>query len=399
MNSSNLSYINNTANMAVKLLGLSCALIFTITTYKTVAEDKLPTQFTATTLDSKLRINFEPVNEMLDANVFYMGPSRRVRAKRPSAPIGTKLKRTISAATHDESNRFTYELIKSNRHEGKIAAVKKYLEALPSKTPLSSYNRDEQLAYWLNLYNVTMINEIVKRYPTIRLEELLTGPDSLLDEKIITVNSTKLSLNDIHHTILYHNYYKNPLVIYGLYQGNIGGPNINKKAFSGSNVYSLLKKNATEFINSNRGTDTDIFSDLEVSSYYARNSDYFPDFEHDLKSHLLKFSDEKTTKKIQQADEITASIDNWKVTDLYGSDRKFGGGTAPGAAGLLDSGADPSLTQKVMEDENIGKDVKLSGAQLTRLRQLMKVRARNIGNTSVTVEDLEDSEVREVPET
>ncbi|KGJ96199.1 DUF547 domain-containing protein [Colwellia psychrerythraea] len=382
----------NITNSAFKKLGFSCAFTFAIIASNTLAEDKLPTQFTDVTLDSKLKIDFEPVNDMLDANVFNMGPSRRVNAKRPRASMGTKLKRAISASTHNEANRFTYELIQKNNHEDKVTAIKLYLESIPAKTSLKQYNRAEQLAYWLNLYNITVINEIVKRYPRIRLKKLLTGSNSLLDEKLINIDGIELSLNDIHHDILYKNYYKNPLIIYGLYQGNIGGPNINKKAYTGKNVYRLLKANATEFINSNRGTNTDMFSELEVSSYYARNADYFPDFEHDLRSHLLQFADEKTSKKIDLADELTANINNWKVTDLYGSDRVFGGGTAPGAAGMLGSGADPSLTQKVMEDANMGKGVNLTDTQISRLRQLMKVRAKNIGNTSVTVNDLDDSE-------
>jgi hypothetical protein len=35
-----------------------------------------------------------------------------------------------------------------------------------------------------------------------------------------------MSLDDIQFTILRQNYDNDPLIIYGLYQGNIGGPNI-----------------------------------------------------------------------------------------------------------------------------------------------------------------------------
>jgi len=394
MNLYNLTILHAKGVFFEKLVALVCTILLGSIAASAFAEETLPHQFTGVALDSKLKMDFGPVNNMLDANVFDMGPSRRVNAKRPKGSMGTNLKRSISASTQDEGNRFTYELIQKNNHEDKVTEIKRYLEAIPSKEPLNLYNRKEQLAYWLNLYNITLINEIVKRYPTVRLEKILTGSDSLLDAKLININGIELSLNDIHHKILYKNYHKDPLVIYGLYQGHIGGPNINKKAYTGKNVYTLLKKNAAEFINSNRGTNTDIFNNLEVSSYYARNTDYFPDFEHDLRSHLLRFADGKTSEKIYPADELIANINNWKVTDLYGSDRTFGGGTAPGAGGLLDSGVDPSLTQKAMEDANTGKAANLTQGQLSRLRQLMKVRAKNIGGTSVTVKDLEDSEVK-----
>ncbi|MBB1457282.1 DUF547 domain-containing protein, partial [Pseudoalteromonas sp. SG43-5] len=128
---------------------------------------------------SKLTINFEPVNILLESNVLDMGPSRRINAKLDKPPIGTKLRNVFPSATHNESNRFTYELIKSPKQKSLVNDVKKYLESLPKKNNLNLYSKQEQLAYWLNLYNITLINEIVKRYPIVSLEKILTGPDSL----------------------------------------------------------------------------------------------------------------------------------------------------------------------------------------------------------------------------
>lgn len=343
----------------------SCLLLLLSTSPLILAEDTQYPQFMDDTPDSKLRINFEPVNLLLDANVLNMGPSRRVSAKRPKPPIGTKLRPHIAVATLNEGNRFTYELIRDNKHEDKVSAIKRYLESLPTQTPLHFYTKQEQLAYWLNLYNVTLINEIVKRYPRVRLEKLLTGTDSLMNQKLINIGGIELSLNNIQYDILYKKYNKEPLIIYGLYQGIIGSPGIINKAYTGVNVYKLLKDNAIEFINSNRGTR--IWNDtLEVSSYYARNADYFADFENDFKSHLLQYADKVTREIINQSSNIEANINNWKIADLFGSDRVFGGGVAS--------------TEKPKD------------RQIYRLSQLMKVRAKNFGTTSVTVTDLESKE-------
>src|SRR5210317_1040037 len=114
--------------------------------------------------------------------------------------------------------------------------VRDNLEALPSEAPLQYFTRNEQLAYWLNLYNFTLLNEVIKVYPKRKLNKLLTGKNSILKEKILTVAGVPLSLNDIQYVILKNNYENNPLVMYGLYQGIIGGPNIRKSAFTGANV-------------------------------------------------------------------------------------------------------------------------------------------------------------------
>ena len=371
------------------LIKFSCLFLLLSAPKYLLAEDKAYPQFSGYSPKSKLTINFEPVNILLESNVLDMGPSRRINADLDIPPIGTKLRNVFPRATHNESNRFTYELIKSPKQKSLVNDVKKYLESLPEKNNLNLYSKQEQLAYWLNLYNITLINEIVKRYPIVSLEKILTGPDSLLDKKLVNIGSLQLSLSDIQYGILDKNYNKEPLIIYGLYQGYIGSPNINKKAFSGKNVYKLLKNNATDFVNSNRGTNIDSLNSLEVSSYYARNADYFPNFSNDLKLHLLQFADEKTQEIINKSDKIEPIINNWAITDLFGSKRVFGGAMSTNSAASIGMSRNYALTEKVTKDANTGGKFRLSPKEITRLKELMKVRAKNYGETSVTITDLE----------
>ncbi len=374
----------------VSLLIKFCCLLLLLSAPKyLLAEDKAYPQFSGYSPKSKLTINFEPVNILLESNVLDMGPSRRINADLEVPPIGTRLRNVFPRATHNESNRFTYELIKSPKQKSLVNDVKKYLESLPEKNNLNLYSKQEQLAYWLNLYNITLINEIVKRYPIVSLEKILTGPDSLLDKKLVNIGSLQLSLSDIQYGILDKNYRKEPLIIYGLYQGYIGSPNINKKAFSGKNVYKLLKNNATDFVNSNRGTNIDSLNSLEVSSYYARNADYFPNFSNDLKLHLLQFADETTQEIINKSDKIEPIINNWAITDLFGSKRVFGGAMSTNSAASIGMSRNYALTEKVTKDANTGGKFRLSPKEITRLKELMKVRAKNYGETSVTITDLE----------
>lgn len=371
------------------LIKFSCLLLLLSAPKYLLAEDKAYPQFSGYSPKSKLTINFEPVNILLESNVLDMGPSRRINADLDVPPIGTKLRNVFPRATHNESNRFTYELIKSPKQKSLVNDVKKYLESLPEKNNLNLYSKQEQLAYWLNLYNITLINEIVKRYPIVSLEKILTGPDSLLDKKLVNIGSLQLSLSDIQYGILDKNYRKEPLIIYGLYQGYIGSPNINKKAFSGKNVYKLLKNNATDFVNSNRGTNIDSLNSLEVSSYYARNADYFPNFSNDLKLHLLQFADETTQEIINKSDKIEPIINNWAIADLFGSKRVFGGAMSTNSAASIGISRNYALTEKVTKDANTGGKFRLSPREITRLKELMKVRAKNYGETSVTITDLE----------
>jgi hypothetical protein len=263
--------------------------------------------------------------------------------------------------------------------------IRTRLESIPSVMPLEKFSRDEQLAYWLNLYNTTMLDEIVKVYPTPELEELLLGSDSILSRKTLVISGVQLSLNDIQFNILRQNYDNNPLVIYGLYQGIIGGPNIRKTAYTGKYVYNDLIENALEFVNSNRGTEGKNSRTFRVSSFYERNAKYFPDFDADLTRHLLTYIEGDERDELQKASRIKADINDWTVTDLYGSTRNLGGSLANNAAALdgaiAGGGNSSQLTAKSVATS------RYTPAQIAHLNELNAKNAQERTGT-VTVEEL-----------
>jgi len=179
-----------------------------------------------------------------------------------------------------------------------------------------------------------LIEEIVKIYPEPNLKDLLVGKDSVLSKKILNVAGVPLSLDDIQFTILKQNYDNDPLVIYGLYQGIIGGPNIRKSAYTGKYVYADLIDNTMEFINSNRGTYSKNSRTFRVSSLYERNAAFFPDFDTDLTGHLLTYLEGDEHAELQAATKIKTDINDWTVTDLYGSSRDPGASLANNGAAL-----------------------------------------------------------------
>lgn len=250
-----------------------------------------------------------------------IGRSDRSSA-RNEAGIGTLISPKLTNRSSFEGNRVFFEnFVGNEKAQQVLQGIRENLERIPSELPLEYFTRDEQLAYWLNLYNVTILNEVVAIYPKRDLEDLLVGEDSILSKKLLTVSGISLSLNDIQFSILRENYDNNPLIMYGLYQGIIGGPNIRPFAFSGATVYRALTNNAIEFINSNRGVmrDPSMNKVHKVSSLYERNSVYFPDFNADLYAHLVKYLEGDVRKKFKSGKTLSPVIDDWTVTDLWGT--------------------------------------------------------------------------------
>lgn len=298
----------------------------------------VPEPFRGYTTDSESYIRYDDLNELLKALVVDTGWSSREVAAPVEAPTGTRMKAKVQSKTVNEGNRFYYEAFEDDEEAQRaLEQLRDNLARVPSQVPLDRFSRNEQLAYWLNLYNVTMLNEVVKVYPKRSLKKLLAGKKSVKEEKLLNVAGVPLSLDDIQYTILGNNYDNDPLIMYGLYQGIIGGPNIRKSAYTGSNVYRNLERNAREFINSNRGTFPGSGSNFNASSLYDRNKVYFQDFQKDLRAHLLQYIDDPEREDLKASSKIKTNINDWSVTDLYGSYRDIGGSFATNRAALLDS--------------------------------------------------------------
>ena len=353
--------------VCILILGVSLAL-------NAVADTTVPEPFQRFDPSSENTINYKVLTQWLKTVVMDIGRSDRSSARNP-ASIGTRIAPNLSRSTAYEGNRVFFENFVGNEKAHQVLkGIRENLERIPSEVSLEYFTRDEQLAYWLNLYNVTILNEVVSVYPKRDLEDLLVGENSILSKKLLTVSGIPLSLNDIQFSILRENYDNNPLIMYGLYQGIIGGPNIRSFAFSGATVYRALTNNAIEFINSNRGVNRDPSMNKvhKVSSLYERNRAYFPDFNADLYAHLLKYLEGDVRKTFKSERTLSPVIDDWTITDLFGTFPEVRTAAATNPAAFLGA-----LVSTVPGDPTLGggvMGVSVGGAATAYLSKVTGVR-------------------------
>lgn len=348
-------------------LNLLCLVFFSLLllnpTSASASTDKTPEPFQGDTPDSPYTISYDDLNVILDSSVVSKGRSQRAKAKTSRAVTGTRLKNKVNRLTAFEANRFWFEAFKDDEAVKILASIRDSLAKVPSEAPLKLFTKKEQLAYWLNLYNVTVLHELAAAYPIKSVKDLIKGDESIFEKKLLTVADINLSLNDIQYKILKNKFSGDPLIIYGLYQGNIGGPNIRNQAYTAKSVYNALVDNAEEFINSNRGTYADNRKYFRVSSFYERNEDFFPDFEQDLRNHLLYYLEDDLAPKLESANRIKTNINDWNITDLFGTARSFGAGIASNSAALLDSAGQPERNQTIAHFDGNEVTLRASGSR------------------------------------
>ena len=171
-------------------------------------------------------------------------------------------------------------------------ALKSYIANLQS-LPISAYNRAEQKAYWINLYNALTVEIVLSRYPVESIRDIAISPGLFSrgpwDAKLLTVEGEKLSLNDIEHRIL-RPVWKDERVHYAVNCASVGCPNLQPTAYTGANTEELLEKGAGEYVNHPRGVALKS-GKLYVSSIYDWFKDDFGADRDRLLEHWLKYAE------------------------------------------------------------------------------------------------------------
>lgn len=270
-------------------------------------------------------VDYSAWTALLRDIVLDVGLSNR-QAPQRAILTGTRINTGNDSRYRFEGNRVAYHLL-SEEYQAAISEYRRDLETLPDRVDFTGMSSDEQLAYWLNLHNVAVIEQIMLAYPVVRLNRLnAPGTDEhLYDAKILTVAGERLSLNDIRLGIVYPQW-NDPRVMYGFHNGAIGGPNIRRSAYSGRDVWQQLDSNAAEFVNSLRGIEIDR-DELEISSLYAEARDYFfPDWPNDIRSHLRAYAVDTAADEVNDGGPIDADVEEWGVADLINGSRRCTGG-------------------------------------------------------------------------
>lgn len=201
-------------------------------------------------------------------------------------------------------NRFNYKNVSMDD----IKEFKNYLQYL-GEIKVTTLNKDEQMAYWINMYNALTIDTILENYPVDSIKDIKSGvfspgPWKL---KLIKVENIELSLNDIEHSIL-RPIWNDKRIHYAVNCASIGCPNLSKFVYSPDKLDQMLDSAASDYINHPRGV---MFKNdkLILSSIYKWYKDDFGTKE-ELLEHLSRYSSGSNKEKLL----------NWKGSIKYGYD-------------------------------------------------------------------------------
>ena len=266
------------------------------------------------------RIDYSIWDEAMKNIVISMGPSTRESAGRPDPSFGSRRQYGHVSRYRLEGTRVMFSFLDADVISS-FTEYRKDLESVANTLDIQSLSRNEQLAYWINLHNVALMEQISNAWPVRQPREIKVGGVPLDDAKILNVEGVPLSLKDIRTNIVYANW-KDPLVIYGFWRGDIGGPSIQREAFNADNVARLLDSGARDFVNSLRGTQKS-GSKLQISETYLEAAPYFFDsFESDVRAHITEYAGDEVKDILANTTRTEATIKEYDIADLAGGVRE-----------------------------------------------------------------------------
>ena len=191
-------------------------------------------------------------------------------------------------------------------------ALKSYIENL-GNISISAYNRAEQRAFWINLYNALTVDIVLEHYPIDSIRDISSGffsrgPWRL---QLARVEGEDLTLDDIEHRIL-RPLWRDPRLHYALNCASLGCPDLQPVAFSADNSDDLLERAASRFVNSERGVNV-VDQRLQVSSIYHWFEEDFGGDDAGVIAHLKKYANEPLLALLSGIDRIDDHDYDWRL--------------------------------------------------------------------------------------
>ena len=196
-------------------------------------------------------------------------------------------------------------------------ALKGYIDRLAS-TAVGSLNRDEQMAYWINLYNALTVDLVLAHYPVSSILKINISPGFFSigpwGKKLTAVEGEALSLDDIEHRIL-RPIWRDPRIHYAVSCASLGCPNLALEAFTAENLERLLEANAIAHVNHPRGARFEN-GELIVSSIYRWFVADFGGGNAGVLKHLRQYARGELAEKVARNNFIGGDEYDWSINDV-----------------------------------------------------------------------------------
>ena len=193
--------------------------------------------------------------------------------------------------------------------------LKDYIATL-ERVKVSVLGRDEQMAFWINLYNAKTIDIVLDHYPVNSIRDISLGGLFTIGpwkQKNMMVEQRQLSLDTIEHDIL-RKQWRDPRVHYAVNCASFSCPNLAARAWTARQLEEMLDEGAKAYVNHPRGVKV-TSGKLTLSRIYDWYRADFGKTDADIIRHVSRYAGPDLARKLATIGEIDGYEYDWTLNE------------------------------------------------------------------------------------
>lgn len=199
----------------------------------------------------------------------------------------------------DAHGNVNYKAFKNDRQE-----LDSYLNMLSENMPVNGWSVQEQLAYYINLYNAYTVDLILKNYPIKSIKDL-SAPWT---KAFVPVGDVMMSLGGIENSILRK--MNEPRIHFAINCASMSCPKLLNEAFTAEKIDEQLDRVTWDFINSDKNNIKEDSAQLSsILDWYEK--DYLVRGVRSIRDYVNQYS----AIKIKKKSKITFGDYNWNLNE------------------------------------------------------------------------------------
>ncbi|HYI08340.1 MAG TPA: DUF547 domain-containing protein [Thermoanaerobaculia bacterium] len=223
----------------------------------------------------------------------------------------------ILTAYYDPAQGLDYKALKA-RDAATVQAVRQAL----GKVNVAALTPKQQLAHWINVYNVNTVATILENYPVKSIRDISTDPIIRLNvfkKDRIPVGGAKMSLNDVENDKIRAGF-KDPRIHFAINCAAKSCPPLRTEAYVGERLDAQLDDQTRKFLTGPRGVrfrrdgDTLVITTTKIMDWFGED---FDKWGGGRTAFIRKYIPADKQQMIDQAKKVELRYDDydWSLND------------------------------------------------------------------------------------
>lgn len=189
-----------------------------------------------------------------------------------------------------------------------------YIDRLEEINP-TELPHENELAYWINLYNAATLELVLKHYPVESIKEIGGPSNSPWKRNVVSIAGRELSLDEIENNIIRKRFY-DARIHFALNCAAVGCPPLVNQAFEPEKLDMQLDEISHNVLNDNRWVRI-THEEIQVTKLFQWYEEDFQQFSGSVREFIARYRPEDRIFLLDAKHVITFFDYDWQLNKTF----------------------------------------------------------------------------------